>query len=303
MDALASDSASGITMESNTATEYIDSSALASWAANQKPPFSLSPDLAEELSDDEGDGTLVKAPGVEFFSVSRAEGSENCDASVYFSVKNGVASLADAPFPSADGDCSRDGAFGTVDGVPVFVRQDYDYGPGMSAKIEVATWNDDHFRSSCEIDLVFEPELSNRTFNNWGETCAGKECPRLRAAAVALVQKSLENPTALQDMVKGLSTKQRDQYETAQSAVSKSIDVGDDTALVPYVLEDRLYVASIADFTIGWRDYADQSVKFLTIENGKVVLKAAFAVGVWKGDLRAASVSATSESQEWRFGN
>jgi hypothetical protein len=309
MDVLDADGASGITtLDSNTDSGDVDGATLARWAATQKPSFSVSPDLAGDLSDHDRDGTLAKAPGVDFYAIFRLVGSENCDDSTFFYVKDGVASPADAPFPSVEGDCKTDGGFGTVDGAPVFVRQNYDYRPGMSAKIEVATWSGEDFRPSCEIDLLFSPELSKKTFNDWGDECVGRECPGLRAAAFALVQKSLDDPGALQDdaiqsMVKGLSTKQRDQFETAQSWASKSVDIGDDALLVPYVVKGRFYVVSIADFTIGWRDYADQSVKFLTVDDGKVFLNAAFAVGVWKGDLRKASVSATSASEGWRFGN
>ena len=46
----------------------------------------------------------------------------------------------------------------------------------------------------------------------------------------------------------------------------------------------------LGDRTIGWRDYADQSVKFERLEDGKITEKAAFAVGVWKGELENAGV-------------
>jgi hypothetical protein len=39
---------------------------------------------------------------------------------------------------------------------------------------------------------------------------------------------------------------------------------------VPYVRQGEVYVARIADRTIGWRDYADQSVKFERLEDGKI---------------------------------
>jgi uncharacterized protein len=294
LDVLASNSASGITMGSKGVAQYVDSaSQLASWATHQKPPFSLSPDLAEQVRVFGDGGMLVKAPGVDFYSVSRVEGSMNCQDGFYFFVKNGVAALADAPFPDSDGGCNTGEIFGTVDGAPVTVQQEYDYRPGMSAKIEVATWDDDHFQASCEIELFFVPRLSAKTLNDWGETCHGKECPALRAAAFALVRKALKNPAALRDVVRHLSAKQRAEYEQAQSVVGNSTEFGPSEAvlLVPYQLAGRVYVARIADFTIGWRDFADQSVMFLNVEDGKIVQKAAFAVGVWKGDLRDVSVN------------
>ena len=54
-----------------------------------------------------------------------------------------------------------------------------------------------------------------------------------------------------------------------------------------------MYVARIADRTVGWRDYADQSVKFERLEDGQFTEKAAFAVGVWKGELENAGVEST----------
>jgi len=42
----------------------------------------------------------------------------------------------------------------------------------------------------------------------------------------------------------------------------------------------------------GWRDYADWSVLFEELDDGKLIPRGAFPVGTWKGDLETVSVTA-----------
>jgi hypothetical protein len=95
--------------------------------------------------------------------------------------------------------------------------------------------------------------------------------------------------------LRGLTAQQRERYQAEQSAAAGQPDAGasENVVFVPYVRQGEVYVARIADRTVGWRDYADQSVKFERLEDGKITEKAGFAVGVWKGELEHAGVEST----------
>lgn len=47
----------------------------------------------------------------------------------------------------------------------------------------------------------------------------------------------------------------------------------------------------IGHFAIGWRDFADWSVTFLSLDNDQLTRHGAFAVGVLKGDLLDVSIT------------
>jgi hypothetical protein len=52
-----------------------------------------------------------------------------------------------------------------------------------------------------------------------------------------------------------------------------------------------MYLVGLGHFTIGWREYADWSVTFSYLKDGKLMQKAMFAVGMWKGSFEIASVN------------
>ena len=65
-----------------------------------------------------------------------------------------------------------------------------------------------------------------------------------------------------------------------------------DAFSIPFLYHDRLYLASIGHFAIGWRDYADWSVLIEEFEDGKLIPRGAFPVATLKGDLIDATVTA-----------
>jgi len=59
---------------------------------------------------------------------------------------------------------------------------------------------------------------------------------------------------------------------------------------VPYINQGVMYLVSLGHITIGLnREFADWRVIFQSLEDGKLEQRAAFAVGMWKGDLKSAS--------------
>lgn len=74
----------------------------------------------------------------------------------------------------------------------------------------------------------------------------------------------------------------RPPQETPAGADPDSI-TEEDPLRMPYVHAGQLYAVSLGHFTIGWRYFADWSVRFDAIDDGKLVRRAAFAIGMTKG--------------------
>jgi uncharacterized protein len=290
---------SGVELVSKSDSVLHPSSDLVSWAAQQTPPFKLSSDMLHALQLYEqlgGGGALYKAPGIPFYSLTRVEGSMACSNSLSFVIDGGVASLVTTPGESNgdDGSCDTAARYGTVDATPVAMVQNYDYRPGMSASLDVWTWQGRQFESACEVRLQYKPHFGANTLNSWGETCAGADCNELRAAAFRLAEAAETDPETLQaQSLKTLTDPQRAQFALiAQAFDAERRDPSADNAInVPLIHRDRVYLASIGNFTIGWREYADYSVVFASLDDGKLTVRGSFAVGTWKGDVESISIA------------
>jgi hypothetical protein len=292
---LAQAGAAGFELAGRGDTILQPASDLVPWAKGQQPPVSISAQLSESLASDGNGGTLYKAPGVPFFVLSRMEGSAACDSSVFFFIKDGIALPSRQPFDDAENECPNGGALASLDSVPLYVRENYDYQPGMQASLEVATWQSDHFEAACTVSLSYLPRVSARTLNTSNDSCDGADCEDLRKSAFELVKAKIAGTVSAESLLGGLTAQQRERYQAEQSAAEGQSDAGasENIVFAPYVRQGEVYVVRIADRSIGWRDYADQSVKFERLEDGKITEKAAFSVGVWKGDLEHASVEST----------
>lgn len=65
---------------------------------------------------------------------------------------------------------------------------------------------------------------------------------------------------------------------------------------IPYVINARIYVVSLGQQSVGWRRFADWRVQFNTVEDGKIVPRADFPVGMLKGDLDKVSIAPLVDS-------
>jgi hypothetical protein len=162
----------------------------------------------------------------------------------------------------------------------------------MQASLDVATWQSDHFEAACKVSLSYRPQISDRTLNTSEDSCGGADCEDLHKAAFDLVKEKIDGAVSVETLLRGLTAQQRERYQAERTAAEGQSDASasENVVFVPYVLQGEVYVARIADRTIGWRDYADQSVKFEWLEEGKITEKAAFTLGVWKGELEDAGV-------------
>ncbi len=267
--------------------------ALGSWGKQQQPAISISSQLSKSVAWFPYPVTLQKAPGLPFFELNSTQGSMACVVSTFFIVKDGIALLSRDPFNDANNDCPKGGRFASLDSMPLYVRENYDYTPGMKASLDVATWHGDHFEAACTISLSYLPYVSTSTLNIDANRCEGADCDAMRKAALNLVKAKVTGTLSEDMLLQGLTAQQRARYQAEEAAARSKPDIGADydEVLVPYVRRGDVYVARIADLSIGWRVYADQRVKFEQMEKGALVARAIFSVGVSKGEVEKATVA------------
>jgi len=299
LSVLAASSASGINVQTK-ASEPIQrpSTDLTDWAARQKPPFTLSAALLSALNryDMLGNGgTIQKAPGIDFYTISRLEGSMACDNSLSFLVRDGVAVPTDTPGePGADDSCDIGPTYATVDRAVVAIVQDYNWRPGMSANLQVWQWDGSAFGRTCDIELDYKPRFTTTTLNDWDPSCDGRDCDKLQQAAFELAEAAETDPDALKDKwMKKLLPEQRQQFAAVSERIGAEIGEpqSNDAFVIPYLDQGRLYFVRIGHFAIGWRDFADWSITFLSADNDNLTRHGAFAVGTVKGDLLDVSIT------------
>jgi uncharacterized protein len=283
---------SGIRLASYSGTIWHPATDLISWAATQNPPFSLSADLLKALEFYEqtgGAGALIKAPGIDFYSLERSQGSAGCSDSRAFVVRGGI---ADTETPPGDSDGCQGVIYGLVDSSSVAMAQHYDWRPGMTASIDVWAWDGQDFVASCKITLTYKPQFTRRTLNNWGETCQGNDCGELRRASFKLAEAVASHAQDFKrNSLEKLTAEQKAQFETMETLFDSQPREPNSSISIPFPYRGRLYLANIGDYAIGWREFADQRVVFDEMEKGELHSRGAFSVGVRKGDLKAVSIS------------
>ncbi len=272
---------------------------LAAWAAAQRPPFSISAAVLYSLKQYEklggGAADLIKAPGAGFYTFEGDEGSTGCPYSQSFVVQGGVAIPTDAPGePGEEGNCGAV-QYGTVDTAPMAIEQHYDWQPGMTASLEVWNWDGQGFASKCDIELTYKPRFTRKTLAPQGETCEGSHCNELRSASFTLAESAESDPQAFQDSAnERLTAKQKEQFDSMQElfAQLRREPLSLDAFSLPYLFHDRLLLVSIGHYA-GPREhqYADWSVLFEELQDGKLIRRGEFPVGTWKGDLESATVT------------
>lgn len=283
---------------------------LAGWAYRQDPPFVLDDELQREWDDIKNQAAVwhvSRLPGTAFYSLDSVQGTAHCIFSVYFEVRDRRAHLASEPagFEEEGGaSCGVGRWYGSIDGRPAYFQQLHDYTPRMSSTLTIATWEHGRLGPACTITLFFAPAFGGETLNPQQESCNGPDCDDLHRAALQLVAAVQRSPADAEgQMLASLPTAQKALYDAAvRLAEPEGTPAGADPDSItaeyplrlPYVQSGRLYAASLGHFTIGWRYFADWSVSFDAIEDGKLVRRAAFAVGMTKGPLQALTVESAA---------
>jgi hypothetical protein len=307
LTALSESASSGVVISEPLTTLGNDSTALAHWATAQQPPFWLVDDLQatwDRQAQIASIWELNRLPDTDFYSLSTVAGTAHCLYALYFEVRNGHAALASVPsgFDDEGGAaCGARRVYGKLDRHSALFQEAYDYTPRMSSTLTVAGWERGGFLPACRLTFSFAPAFGPKTVNLHQETCTGTDCETLRRAAfqlAAAVQKSPQ--AALAEQLASLPAKLKSEYEAAArttASAGQGVEADPDAITdqhplqLPYLSDGRLYIASIGHFTLGWRHFADWSVRFDALENGKPVPHAAFAVGMSKGELQDLTVA------------
>ena len=280
------------------------------WA--KQAGFTPSPDVLKEIDDLGEDGADIDhLPGGDFYAASVLGGTLGCYSAAYFRAeKNGRAERTEGPEAwddEAGAGCGVSRSFGTIDKAAVALQETFTDTPGRPAELAISPWQKDHFAKSCSITIDYAPRFdAHGTFNKWDETCTVADCDGLRQAALALVETVQKGPAEAQKAETArLSAAQQKDFAamlTLAGPVPPSDtppeDQGDPAAaltqtaplLLPLVHEGKLYLASAGHFAIGWRVFADWSVKLQALEGGALQDKAVFAIGMAKGDIAKISI-------------
>ena len=302
---------SGVQLTDSSASLREPGPELLEWGLRQTPSISISPELLREASSLEPEiWEFAQLPGTTFYSVSSIQGTAHCYDSHYMSVRGGIAGRASPPpgFGREADDCGVLRSFGLIDATPVYFEESYDWTPRMTAAVTVATWQRDGFIGACRLELSYAPRFTPQTLNRGRASCSGPQCVELQRAALQLAAAVQRNPAdTRRQLEKRLSKSQAAEYEAALAlalapshvaSTGADVDPGDFTDTeplrVPYLHQNHALLVSVGHFTIGWRYYADWSVRFESVEQGQLRSRGEFAVGMQKGALLSTEVTPLS---------
>jgi hypothetical protein len=290
-------------------------------AERLNPPFTPSSELLNALDDLDGNLVVVGLPGTNMLAANSIGGTAHCNSTVFFSTGNGRSRLLQGPEGWKDnlgGSCGLTRSFGSIDGVPFVIDDSLASGPNLTSTLTLTPWIDGKWMDPCSADFVFAPHFDNRNFlndwsslNNWEKNdCGTEDCEGFRRAALNLVKQTQLDPAGVEaHLLAAMTEPQREEYsrlkriadrpdpadsqtggdgaETAKSAASLT-----DTSplLLPMVIDDRVFLATVGHFTIGWRVFADWKVTVEAGEADKTREIARFAIGMTQGPIVSAIV-------------
>ena len=292
-------------------SSYGDGPSLKKRLAQLKPAFTLAPDLAKALDDVSGEISLYQLPGASLRALNSIDGTAHCNSTVFFDVAGGRARLVADPASFEDGgpECGELRAFGSVDGQPAIIEDGSDYTPNLSAGLFITRRAPDGWAPMCQIEFHFAPKFTpGVTENDWVEAadaCKGADCDELEQAAARLAEATQKEGLGIEARALGaLSPAQREAFAALKKRAdapapsddpdSKPTGPDDYTdqhpILLPLVVKDRVYLATVGHPTIGWRLFADWKVDVQTAEGDKLKSLGQFAIGMGRGRLLGADV-------------
>jgi hypothetical protein len=176
-------------------------------------------------------------------------------------------------------------------------------------------WGDGKWRDPCEANFVFAPHFdTKKTLNDWPglnnwdtNDCGAGGCEGFRRAALSLVKQTQQDRTGVEDYLLATMTEpQRDAYrglkrlagepdeqargDDAENAKTAAGLTDERPLRLPIVVDDRVFLATVGHFTIGWRVFSDWKVAVQAGEADRMREIARFAIGMTKGPIVSAKV-------------
>jgi hypothetical protein len=284
-------------------------------------PFSPSSELLNALDDFQGNLAVASLPGTNIFAANSIGGTAYCNSTVFFSVSRGRTRVVQGPedwkndFGSS---CGLTRSFASVDGVPFVIDDSLDSGPGLTSTLTLTPWGNGKWLDSCRADFVFAPYFDTRnmqndwsSLNNWEKNdCGIEDCEGLRRAALNLVKQTQLDRAGVEDhLLIAMTISQREEYRRLKRIADRpdsadSQTGGDDAEiprtaaaltdakplLLPMVVDNRVFLATVGHFTIGWRVFSDWKVTVGANEADKTREIARFAIGMTQGPIVTATV-------------
>jgi hypothetical protein len=289
-------------------------------AERSKPPFTPSGELLKALDDLDADVVVTGLPGTNILAANSIGGTANCNSTVFFSTGNRRSRLVQGPESwknDVGGSCGLTRSFASIDRLPVVIDDRLDFGPSLTSTLTLTPWIDGKWMEPCEANFVFTPHFDPRntlndwaSLDNWEANKCGNDCEGFGRASLELVRLTQLDPAGVEaHLLAAMSQPQRQEYRRLKRISDRpdAVDVptgGDDaerpagtasltdkTPLVlPMVVDNRVFLATLGHFTIGWRVFSDWKITVETGEADKTSEIARFAVGMTKGPIASAAV-------------
>ena len=291
--------------------------AFAQQAKRLPKPFTPSGELLKALDDLQGAVTFFELPGTDLLAVNTIGGTANCNSTVFFSVIGGRANPVQPPKQWQDdvgGSCGLTRSFASMDGTPVIIDDSLDAGPSLASTLTLTPWSHGKWREPCTASFVFAPHFDTaKTWNDWSnlgnwETndCGAGGCGGFQRAALELVKQTQHDGVGVEDhLLAAMTPAQREEYQHLKHAHGADPLADDEDAakpktaasltetnplLLPLLVDNRVFLASVGHFTIGGRVFADWKVTVEVGEADKTREIARFAIGMTQGPIAGVTI-------------
>jgi hypothetical protein len=290
-------------------------------ALRPQTPFSPSRELLKALDELPGNMEITGLPGTNLFAANSIGGTASCNSTVFFSVSKGRTRVVPGPQAwnnDVGGSCGLTRSFAAIDGVAFIIDDSVDSGPSMASTLTLTPWGNGKWLDPCRADFVFAPYFDTTNMqNDWADLhnwenndCGIEGCEGFRRAALSLVKQTQIDRAGVENHLLGaMTTSQREEYgrlkrvgdrpDSADSQTDGSDPQKPATAaaltdtsplVLPMVVDDRVFLASVGHFTIGWRVFSDWKVTVEAGEADKTREIARFAIGMTQGPIVSATV-------------
>jgi hypothetical protein len=291
-------------------------------AAKQLPkPFAPSGELLKALDDLQGAVTVFELPGSKLLAANNIAGTANCNSTIFFSVSGGRADLVSSPKQwenDVGGSCGLTRSFASVRGRPVIIDDSLDSGPSLASTLTLTPWDNGKWREPCTARFTFAPHFDTaKTLNDWpsldnweANDCGAGGCAKFQRAALDLVKRTQQDRAGVEDHLRAaMTTAQGAEYQRIKNAAHGTDQVdpqadGEDAEkpmtaanltetnplVLPMVIDDRVFLASVGHLAIGWRVFADWKVTVEAAEADRVREIARFAIGMTQGPIAGIAI-------------
>jgi hypothetical protein len=290
-------------------------------AARIQGSFAPSRGLLKALDDVQGELTVSALPGTNVLAANSIGGTANCNSTVFFSASHGSTQVVPEPKNWKDdvgGGCGLTRSFASVDGIPVVIDDGLDSGPSLASTLTLTPWGNGKWLDPCRADFVFAPHFDPaKTLNDWAglnnweaNDCGADGCDGFRRATLDLVEQTQADRAGVEGhLLATMTVAQREEYQRLKRVADRP-DAADaptdgDAAehpktaaaltetmplLLPMLVGDRVFLARVGHFTIGWRVFSDWKVTVDAADADKTREIARFAIGMTQGPIVSAVV-------------